>query len=1501
MGTVDDDLVPPLPKGYAPVKQEAAPPLPKGFSPVEPKKDGGAGSPLSPTGSKPSPDHSELAALMQGYEQHLSPKEREDYHKSMQSLIAKPDRIRAATKEEIEGQKAMDTTLGKVKKSLAYIGSETTKGGVQVLKGGAWVLNHMNTSLSDTQLIPDKAFKGIDKATDLGVTPGQRAQIEGGKGLGMGAVRTLGMIGNIAPAALAGEVAGIPKTMFALQGMGQGKETMDTIDPEHKINPAVRDLYIAGSGAVNGLIMGDLGEGLLSKPVQEKVVNGIVSHAVADAAEKGLTEDALKESAKNAVKDFSNKFYELAEKTGKTGLDLSALQAAQYALKKGVDVASPEPVFNANLGELMSNISDVVTKQAPLFGGIGAMLGGSAKDPIEVQKRDLGEQVDALDKQIAGKTAEQPQDAVGKVEQKVEVDRLTKQKDELTNNLETLISKQHDESTKIPPAKEEVKGNGEQMAERPEDSAKGQETTDAEKDGKGLLKKGGEEPPLKKRQVIPDSEAPQVSELSRNLKETGKPGISIESSYEREYEKPNKLTENELNNGNKYIVSRDKDGRVNGVLEISYNGENGLEKEPTDVKVAVSEGDRRKGIGTALFKHAEEQGIDLSKIRGTATTEAGQKLYEANLKSKQNAIQEQTTDEGLLRQERPEMGLQEVGKGDTEPKESTEKVTGIRNEDIQKERGQAVEREKKKLDDVHAEGKRLVDSGEVDPDQLAKDVTYGKKVANEEEQAALRYHKTKLVNRQRQLLRDSEANPERAAENHIEHERTADLIEQNRAATEKIGNIAGRTLRDRQEALAEDYSRVHILQRAKQANSGKPLPPDLEKELATRTKRIEELESKLSDREERIRKLEEQATVSKIGESQRKSRKEVTRAKLREERQEILADLHSIARKARSSAGANKIPVEMIVPLTKLAVNYVADGITSLGIVVDKVYDDLKDHIDGLTRDDVHDVIKDGFDKYVADENKARLETAKKKQLTKLESLRQQRESGDIETRTQRKLAVDNDYLKIRADIKREQTLINKQIAEIANSKKEIGRKAADFAVKWGRWAKLASVTVLGKLAAAGLTTLSVKIPEELIGSGYSKLLPRIAKKADFEAGMNLRELAKSYAKGATQGMKDAADELNIKKGGQSDLSALYGKDVKGRLPAEAADFWGHLHSAIKAPFKRAIWEYSYAKRFEAAARKGLDPTDQVIDATNRLNAYKDAERAIFMGDNKLSSAYEAAMRTLENSSSSMAQNVAALTRILLPFVKVPTNIALEGGRYAFGSLAALKLARVGISDVARRAGAEKLASLFHKGMGELKPEEAEQILNNLKKGSIGGAALLLGFYNPQNFGGFYQPGEHRKKGEVEEGSIKVFGEQLPKFMNEHPIFLAMQIGATFRRVMDAHRKKDDNIEAATLATASGLAQAIPLANGADEILGALHSSDKFNKLVGNQIKGEVEPALIQQLAAATDTKDKSTFTLDPKKQQKRQPDKKHGLLKYVKEDLETGLPGLRQNVKIKK
>ncbi len=895
-----------------------------------------------------------------------------------------------------------------------------------------------------------------------------------------------------------------------------------------------------------------------------------------------------------------------------------------------------------------------------------------------------------------------------------------------------------------------------------------------------------------------------------------------------------------------------------------------------------------EGVGVAIYDGALE----------TAATviENGGKVVEAIDEAVKHILaKSEEKDEDKVRasitKDLADIGIQE------EPKE----VTGIRHSDTEKERAEMgkssdVAKKDRSRETIEAKGKDLVNE---DPDyanRTAKDIIEKERPATAIEQAALEYRKTQLKNERRRIIKDT--NPDNATDNEIRLAKITDEISLNQKATDIGGSELGSGLGYRTQLMNEDYSTETVLGRAKVANGGEELDPKDKAELEKRTKRIEDLENERDDLVERLKKQAENRLVDKVNRTanfeERQAKREVTKALLRKEREGLLAELQLMAKKSRGTLGANKIPVEMIVPLTKLARNYVLDGATTLSSVVDRVYNDLKDHIEDLNKEDISAAVKDNFDKYLTEQNALRLTRAKKLQQTKLEKLK----SDTFEQKTFAKIQVDNDYLNIRAEINREQQRVNKKLADIENSKKSLNRKIVETAVKFGRQAKLASVTVLGKLAATGLATVGIKPIQEGIGKGISTILPRVAEKSTVEGsvsrklmreasnvtdGAAVKSISQAITRAATIGMKDAYQELT---GAGSNLTNLY-KERGATLPSEAKEFFGHLHSAIKAPIKRFAWELSYAKRTAKMIEAGFDPTDPINDAQNRLNAYKDGERAIFMGDNTLSKIYENNVVALEKSSSSINRTLGATFRILLPFVKVPSNIVLEGGKYSFGSV----------------SGTARLARAFANGIDNLSPEEADIILEHLKKGSIGAAAMAIGFFNPKAFGGFYQPGEKKKVGPKH---IKIGDVNIPAFLVEHPLFTAAQVGANFRQLLDKYRHKDDRIPIAALATISGLGYEVPQANEIKRLVdltGDIRSMKKWEKFGAETTKGMIEPAALQQLAEITDVKEGAKTNIpglafSEHTQQKREPKlRRHGFMKYVGQMLETGIPGLRKNV----
>ncbi len=106
------------------------------------------------------------------------------------------------------------------------------------------------------------------------------------------------------------------------------------------------------------------------------------------------------------------------------------------------------------------------------------------------------------------------------------------------------------------------------------------------------------------------------------------------------------------------------------------------------------------------------------------------------------------------------------------------------------------------------------------------------------------------------------------------------------------------------------------------------------------------------------------------------------------------------------------------------------------------------------------------------------------------------------------------------------------------------------------------------------------------------------------------------------------------------------------------------------------------------------------------------------------------------------AKAAATAMRVVLPIVKVPSNIVAETLEYATGLA----------------TGSVKTAQAIRAGVQNLKPEEADMIMRQLKKGSLGSAVMLFGYFAPYLFGGFYQPGEKRQPGDTPYGGAQIGG-----------------------------------------------------------------------------------------------------------------------------------------------
>jgi len=458
--------------------------------------------------------------------------------------------------------------------------------------------------------------------------------------------------------------------------------------------------------------------------------------------------------------------------------------------------------------------------------------------------------------------------------------------------------------------------------------------------------------------------------------------------------------------------------------------------------------------------------------------------------------------------------------------------------------------------------------------------------------------------------------------------------------------------------------------------------------------------------------------------------------------------------------------------------------------------------------------------------------------------------------------------------------------------KRPMSSKVLDAFIKWRRGALLSSPVTLAKLTSAAIERMAFTPTEQAVGSIYQRILPRVASKAIREVGFNARAEAKALTEGFTQGLKDSWQTIRT---GKSDLDAIFGKygdsEMLGTRPGKdpnaklgskvahgvgaALEFMGTLHSALKAPAKRNEFTRSFEMRVAKGLKDGVDVTDPTFQMSAGIEAYKDANRAIFMQDNRVVKGYKSLLASLERpdakGKTSPAGKVAAtVMKTLLPIVKVPTNVAGETFQHVGGVPYAVLY---------------ELPKAYAKGLENLQPEEADIILRHLKKGSLGAAGMALGYFMPNAFGGYYQPGEKRDDKDVKVGGVRIMGVDIPRYLVHNPLLETMQIGATVRRVADSKfRKSDEEPQGIThglIAGALGLTEEVPFVKEATE-MDKLFSPQERKDYIGELAKSIAVPQLSQWIAQQTDKEQGETV--------KRKPES-------IWEHIETGIPGLRGNV----
>lgn len=544
----------------------------------------------------------------------------------------------------------------------------------------------------------------------------------------------------------------------------------------------------------------------------------------------------------------------------------------------------------------------------------------------------------------------------------------------------------------------------------------------------------------------------------------------------------------------------------------------------------------------------------------------------------------------------------------------------------------------------------------------------------------------------------------------------------------------------------------------------------------------------------------------------------------------------------------------------------------------------------------------------VVDPEAARLTALKKRLAVRETELTQQIAEGYIPKKVRRPVALDKDAIALHGKVnglKRQADLIIRKQELAGRSATE---KGLDLTAGWGRFIKLTGVSTVQKLGAAAAERALVFRPiEELLGAGWSKVpgVSKFAKEASIEGGGSLSAVAKSY--GGFFG-KAAREEMAAHfRGVEGPMESALGKPHLGGEVPEWMAYPGHIHAGLKAPAKIAGYEYAMEKQAQHYLQRGQPEMlrDPVAIEEMKARAWEHANRDIFMNDNAAVNKFRKAFAD-EPGQSTAAKVGNTVAKVLMPIVKVPTNYALEATDYLAGipkaGLGMVKTIRAGRAAL-NESG--ELADVVKAGLDALPPGQADQIMRQLKKGSLGAGLISLGATGAVEVGGYYDG--KRKEGDLQPGQIRIAGHVVPHMILHHPAIEALQVGGAIYRA----KTIPDGFGTA----AKGLAENIPFIETPVMLARDLWGREP-TKALGGVLRGMSIPPDIQRAARVGDQRvppwDGPKVPLGayqppitPLLQElgwqdinakKRKP---HGdfVHKMVGEE-ELGIPGLRENVR---
>ena len=738
--------------------------------------------------------------------------------------------------------------------------------------------------------------------------------------------------------------------------------------------------------------------------------------------------------------------------------------------------------------------------------------------------------------------------------------------------------------------------------------------------------------------------------------------------------------------------------------------------------------------------------------------------------------------------------------------------------------------------DVEAlnEGKRLVDEGEIDPDNVIIKVLYGKGTVgmNPDESKAMLYHMTQLKAAEtdvRRQMADAET-PEDKAVLNGKLQQISDAMDAATEANMLAGKAWSETGHVRQINVDESFNVSRERTIIKDAYGG-TIPADVQTRI---DKIIAERDAAINERNKIEKALRSRMAKESFEAMMKRANKLKNPAKevLVNEEKELLTKLKQAFKKDLNNLNAGiPIPKETMEVIGKLAVNYIKQGMVTLDAIVNKIHDQIKGDVPQLSKDDIKDIIGNYRD------------FEREKEISLLE-----KKAGRLEkklTEPEKILPPKKEPLVFRKNtewVKANQRVANAEFKmkvekrKALESQKNMYQKGLMWAGRAVRLSVLSGYKVLGKLASAAVVGGAVKrLPEQAIGQVWAHVFRGVAEKAPIEGFSNAKAEAKFY-KEFFNPKKFVENSWSILSTGESNLNKRMGTGEYEHVPFLYLPT--DLHQIIKDPLKRAAFESSFLNGMIWAEKNGLDINDDLVIQSLETAAYKRANYEIFQEQNGLSKRVSQFKNKLERSGNKGA-SVKFLIDFLIPVSTVPTNIVRRVFSY---------------SPIGMLKGSVKIMDVYRKGIENLKEEEAEKVMRQLKQGSMGTALWLIGWFGASYFGGLYSkynPDKKRLEGEIASDEMEIGGEMIPKPV-QHAIPLeVIQTAATARHIYDNYIDKKDagNVEAlyrAAMGSIGALIEQVPILETVANVYGAF-KEPYYQAKLEKDVKRRFEPQILRE------------------------------------------------------